>query len=269
MANDPEVSSEVSKKCFVISPIGPAGSEIRERSDKILEFIIRPAVEQQCHYEVTRADEMMSPGVITSQIMDRINNDDLVIADLTGLNPNVFYELAVRHAVNKPVIQIMELGEYPPFDVAGMRTIFVDHRSLPSAKACIDGLVAAIAEVERGDAKVISPISFSVNFDALRQSGDASAEDTGKVLSQVLLEMSQQRTELRAIQSELRRHNVRLQPPRSELLRTSWWKHLQKGQRDHLQELFWVNTCRSCGSLNEADSPQCVQCGVELPSLDE
>lgn len=156
-----------SKTCFVISPIGPPGSDIRHRADTVWEFIIRPALEQQCNYAVTRADEISSPGMITAQIMDRIKEDDLVVADLTGLNPNVFYELAVRHAVDKPVIQIIEQGEEPPFDVAGMRTIFVDHHDLRSSKECTDALVAVITIIEKGDSRVISPISFAIDLNEL------------------------------------------------------------------------------------------------------
>ena len=47
---------------------------------------------------------------------------------------NVYYELAVRHATRKPVIQLMQKGEPLPFDVAGTRTIIVDHRDLDSAE---------------------------------------------------------------------------------------------------------------------------------------
>jgi len=68
-----------------------------------------------------RADELAEPGIITSQVIQHIVDDQLVIADLTERNPNVFYELALRHALRKPVVQIIHRGEAIPFDVAGMR----------------------------------------------------------------------------------------------------------------------------------------------------
>ena len=58
-------------------------------------------------YEAVRADEIAEPGSITSQIMQRIFDDDLVVADLTDHNPNVFYELSV--------------SPNPPMDTDGRR----------------------------------------------------------------------------------------------------------------------------------------------------
>jgi hypothetical protein len=80
--------------------------------------------------EPTRSDKLGEPGIITSQVIKRITEDDLVIADLTELNPNVFYELAIRHMIGKPLVQIMEKGHRLPFDVAAARTVFIDHRDL-------------------------------------------------------------------------------------------------------------------------------------------
>ena len=83
-----------SKICFVISPIGEPSSSTRRKSDQVLRHIIRPAVEPA--YRAVRADEIAEPGLITSQIMQHVIEDDLVISDLTDLNPNVLYELAVN-----------------------------------------------------------------------------------------------------------------------------------------------------------------------------
>jgi hypothetical protein len=77
------------KTCFVIAPIGEPESEIRKRSDQILKHVITPAV-QQFGYEPLRADQIAEPGLISSQVIQHIMNDPLVIADLTGRNPNVF-----------------------------------------------------------------------------------------------------------------------------------------------------------------------------------
>jgi len=79
----------MAKKCFVIAPLGSDGSEVRKRSDQVLKHIIKPAA-SECGYEATRADEISEPGIITSQVIQRIVDDHLVIADLTDRNPNVF-----------------------------------------------------------------------------------------------------------------------------------------------------------------------------------
>jgi len=58
--------------------------------------------------------------------MRYLRKSDLVIADLTYHNPNVFYELAVRHLNKKPVIHLIKKGEKIPFDINDRRTIFYE-----------------------------------------------------------------------------------------------------------------------------------------------
>ena len=110
------------KTCFVISPIGSADSETRERSDKALKHVFKAALEPR-GYQVIRADEISVPGSITLQVLEKVLESDLVIADLTEHNPNVFYELAVRHASEKPVIHVIDATETIPFDIADLRAI--------------------------------------------------------------------------------------------------------------------------------------------------
>lgn len=170
------------KKCFVIAPIGEEGSEIRERSAKVLEHIIKPMVEE-CGYEGIRADEISEPGIITSQIIQHLIDDDLVVADLTGRNPNVYYELAVRHVVRKPIVQIIQAGESIPFDVAGTRTIHVDHRDLDSVADCKRELVKQIRSVEKDPSRVDTPISVAIDLEFLRKSENPLEKSSAEIIS--------------------------------------------------------------------------------------
>jgi hypothetical protein len=117
--------------CFVIAPIGEPDSETRKRSDQVLKHVISPAA-AECGYKALRADQISEPGMITSQVIQHVVEDPLVIADLTDRNPDVFYELAIRHAIRKPLVQMIKKGEQIPFDVAGTRTIPLDHKDLAS-----------------------------------------------------------------------------------------------------------------------------------------
>jgi hypothetical protein len=153
----------------VIAPIGLPDSETRKRSDLILKHIIKPAV-ISCGYIATRADEIPEAGLITSQVIQRIVHDSLVIADLTEHNANVFYELALRHAVRKPLVQLIAKGERIPFDVANMRTITVDHRDLDSVESAKQDMIAQICAMEMPDSIIDSPISVSLDLHILRQS---------------------------------------------------------------------------------------------------
>ena len=135
------------KACFVIAPIGEAESDTRKRSDQILKHVISPAV-KACGYKATRADQISEPGMITSQVIQKIVDDPLVIADLTERNPNVFYELAIRHVIKKPLVQLIKKGEQIPFDVAGTRTIHVDHHDLDSVEEAKKEIIAQEQSLE-------------------------------------------------------------------------------------------------------------------------
>lgn len=159
----------VEKICFVISPIGDTDSETRKRSDQVLKHVVRPAV-TSCGYAAIRADEIDKPGIITSQVIQHVVNDPLVIADLTERNPNVFYELAIRHALRKPLVQIIRKGDSIPFDVAGTRTISVDHKDLDSVESAKNEIVDQIKALEKDSSDIETPISVSLDLQLLRQS---------------------------------------------------------------------------------------------------
>lgn len=110
------------KKCFVITPIGDEMSDIRRHIDGIIDAAIKPALEKQ--YDVIAAHHIELPGNITKQVIKEIYESDLVIANLTDRNPNVMYELAVRHCIGSPSIMIAEQSTSLPSDIISERTIF-------------------------------------------------------------------------------------------------------------------------------------------------
>ena len=160
------------KTCFVISPIGSEDSSTRKRSDKILRHVITPVVAECGYPEAVRADHISTPGMITTQIIERVVEDDLVIADLTELNPNVFYELALRHAVRKPFVHIIEKGHRIPFDVAASRTIEIDHTDLDSVERAKAELKRQILAAEASPDDIDNPISITFDLKALAKSDD-------------------------------------------------------------------------------------------------
>jgi len=84
MADDP------TKTCFVVGPIGAEDSDFRIHADWFLEEIVNPVKEKLPEFKVSRADKISQPGLIDSQVITMLLNADLVIADLTTLNPNAF-----------------------------------------------------------------------------------------------------------------------------------------------------------------------------------
>jgi hypothetical protein len=172
------------KICFVIAPIGEPESDTRKRSDQILEYVITPAV-NECGYDPIRADKISEPGIITTQVIQHIVEDPLVIADLTGQNPNVFYELAIRHALRKPLVQIIRKGEPIPFDVAATRTIPIDHCDLDSVREAKTQIVRQIKAIEEDPSKIDTPISVTLDLQALRQSGNPEQRSLADIMKAV------------------------------------------------------------------------------------
>ena len=154
------------KECFIICPIGNEGSEIRKISDKFYEYVLKPVL-APLDYEPVRADHIGEVGIITSQVINHILDAPLVIADLSGANPNVFYELGIRHTIGKPYIQFIDKNEKLPFDIAAVRSISIDLTDLYSVDAAKEQLRKQIESYESG-IDVHSPVSATIDIRNLK-----------------------------------------------------------------------------------------------------
>lgn len=140
--------SEFTTTCSYITPIGEDGSEQRKHSDLFLGSIVEPALEH-LGLRVVRADAIDKPGTITKQIMEYLLRSRLVIADLSFHNPNVFYELAIRHAARLPVVQLIRAADRIPFDLNQIRTIKIDTSDIYTLVPKIDTYRAEIGNQVR------------------------------------------------------------------------------------------------------------------------
>ena len=104
-----------SPKAFVIMPFD---SEFQA----VYTDLIKPSLENS-GYEVTRADSLMNQQNILKDIVRQIAKADLIVAELTALNPNVFYELGIAHALRKRTLLITQSIEELPFDLRSYRVI--------------------------------------------------------------------------------------------------------------------------------------------------
>ena len=97
--------------------------------------VIQPICEE---FGITaiRADETYGPGIIISDIARQIIEASLVVAEITPVNPNVYYEVGYAHALNKQTILIAEKGTDLPFDVSPFRVLFYENTI--EGKRCVE-----------------------------------------------------------------------------------------------------------------------------------
>lgn len=155
------------KLCYVISVIGAPGSRERKHADLAYHYIIKPAL-KDFDYTLRRADEEVRPGMITVNLINALTEAHLVIADLTFLNPNVFYELGLRHSTRRSTIHLASEDTKLPFDNSDHSTIFYDigdwsshRRTVKTIRTCLRGMddwtvtnPFTVAETHRNDARL-------------------------------------------------------------------------------------------------------------------
>jgi len=181
------------KRCFVICPIGERESAIRARSDDLYEHLIRPLAEQ-AGYRAERVIDNDRPGDITTKIVGDIIEADIIVADITGHNPNVFYELAIAHAWNRPCILLScDDPVRIPFDIGSQNVIQIRHDSFAATQATRNAIERHFAGVGQGSAGQENPVARFERGKVLEQSADPMAR-----------EMAGLREEMDGIRSTLR-----------------------------------------------------------------
>jgi len=185
----PEEAGDLEKVCFVITPIGNDNSDIRRATDGLIEAVIRPMLSEM-DFCVVAAHQMDNPGSITNQIIEHLIGAKLVIANLTGLNPNVMYELAVRHAARLPVISIAERGTLLPFDIVSERTIFYTN-DMSGVLELQDTLCKTVEECIK-EKTPDNPVYRGKRSSIMKEEAKISKDDMSVVMYNMLNEMSRQ-----------------------------------------------------------------------------
>lgn len=130
--------------CFVIMPFGGWGDDYYET----IYCVAIKAVGLEPH----RADDLFRPSTIVNDIWAYTQKARLLIADLSGRNPNVFYELGLAHALAKPVILVAESMEEIPFDLRALRVITYDKHHPDWGRILREKVEASLKEI------LISPL---------------------------------------------------------------------------------------------------------------
>jgi hypothetical protein len=197
--------------CFVIMPFGDRSADPLhfEKLETIYTQFIKRTVESiklprlagerlKCH----RADKEFGSGDIIDHIIESLINAQIVIADLTGKNANVFYELGVRHAVSNATILIAEGTHHIPFDVHTQRTIVYDYTP--------DGMIRFQANLRKSISQIISapekidnPVRRWLYHRESAKLLSKHAPPGFDVIQSLLIEVSSVRDEIRSQRSEL------------------------------------------------------------------
>lgn len=121
--------SDIEFKNFRINHIRPKAFIVMQFSSPYNEVyydVIKKICEEE-EIDVVRIDEENGPGLVIQDITRTIYESTIVIADISPLNANVFYEVGFAHALNKPTILIAQKDTKLPFDVSSFRTLFYEN----------------------------------------------------------------------------------------------------------------------------------------------
>lgn len=171
--------------CFVIGPIGNELADLGtperlawESAIEIYDQVIRSACEF-LGIEAVRADQISIAGDITEQVFRRLFDADLVIADISGANANVMYELGLRHSLNALTIQVSDVDTPLPFDVKVVRTIPIKRTQF----GLVDARKKLVKAIEQGLEGRFDMVPATRVWQAL---GSASATDVSVYLGDAL-----------------------------------------------------------------------------------
>jgi hypothetical protein len=123
-STEPEPDSK--RRCFVVMPFGEQDLEV------VYDDYIKPVIEERCGLACERGDDLFGSNVIMDDILSAIQRADLVLADLTRKNANVFYEVGICHALDKPVLLLAQTIDDVPFDLRHRRVLLYEY----SARGC-------------------------------------------------------------------------------------------------------------------------------------
>lgn len=185
MAKNTDAEAPPKAKLFVITPIGGPGTPQRRHADMVFNAAIKPACETVGISPPDRADLIDTTSMISTNIFRNVEEADLAIADLTFLNPNVMYELGIRHAVEKPVIHIAQEGTTLPFDTSGHMTLFFDAGDWHSLASLSDQMATAIKKMLGKDYEVSNPLTQARGRRAIARSTDSRDQLISDLMSRV------------------------------------------------------------------------------------
>lgn len=147
-------NENIKEACFTIMPFGGW-------FDDYYDSIYCPAI-KAAGLEPCRADDLYRPSTIVNDIWSLTQKAKIVLADLSGKNPNVFYELGLAHALAKPAILVTESIDDVPFDLRALRVLEYNKNQPRWGEILQDKITSSIKEIAQSPLQSVLPAFLSV-----------------------------------------------------------------------------------------------------------
>ena len=176
------------KRCFVIMPFSETSSTDEQKWAEIFEHIIKPAIEESgVGYECKRYG--FGRANIVKDILEEINRAQVLIADLTDNNPNVLWELGVRHTLSKRTILIAQDKKFLPSDLKDYPIVLYKYKQTPAeVDKFKDDIKRKLEDIETDPEKPDSPVADFLqlkNIDILAYEKSAHLRKLDALLSEI------------------------------------------------------------------------------------
>ena len=186
-----EFMEDFSDKCFVIMPISDKQGYPIGHFTKVYEQIFKPAI-KEAGYKPYRVDEDCLSSSIIQKIYDGLTKAPMAICDLSSANPNVLYELGIRHSFDLPVILVKDEKTNFIFDISTINTVtYQSDRVYENVISAIENIKTAIEEtkIQSGRGTVLSILNVEK---AIITEKRLNQEDkTELILNRIMVDLQQ------------------------------------------------------------------------------
>jgi hypothetical protein len=210
MTEKPQASADTPQEdrmCFVVMPVSDPDGYVEGHFQHVYKDIVQPAC-REAGFSPMRADEVKQSNLIHLDILQKLIEAPMAVCDLSGRNPNVLFELALRQAFDKPVALIQEVGTPQIFDISPLR--YTEYRKERIYHEVLDdqkAIATAIAETfkSHGTGRSINSIVKLLSLSKPAVLPDIGLPEAKEDLQQIILaELGQMRDEIQLVQREVR-----------------------------------------------------------------
>lgn len=214
MSTKKEIIKE--KTCFVVMPIADMDDYESGHFTRVYNHLIKPAC-MKAGFKPVRADDVASSNYIVIDILNKIIESDMVICDLSGRNPNVMYELGIRHAFNLPTVLIKDIKTTRIFDIQGLRCVdYNQSLRIDTVERNIESISNALIETEKANGNDINSIVQLLGISPAAVPKSVELSDESRLLLSAIKDLSGrigniESSKFKNNSSRVREHRIEIQ----------------------------------------------------------